>query len=124
MVTGGSTYNNYNPDKGRHSFEMASLVMSIIAMVLLCTGILSIPAGALGILFAILSRRENTPMSSMARTALILSAVSMIFGAMITVASIYTVMTDPTALDEVRELYARYGIEMPELPVIPAEGGS
>ena len=55
MMTGDSPYNNYNPDRGRHSFEIASLVMSIISMVLLCTGILAIPFGALGILFAVLS---------------------------------------------------------------------
>ncbi|MBO6007885.1 MAG: hypothetical protein J6P78_04885, partial [Lachnospiraceae bacterium] len=78
MMTGDSPYNNFNPDKGRHAFETAALVMSIISMVLLCTGILAIPFGALGLLFAILSRKEKEALGRMAVTGAIISVVSMV----------------------------------------------
>lgn len=124
MMTGDSPYNNYNPDRGRHSFEIASLVMSIISMVLLCTGILAIPFGALGILFAVLSRKDKSPLGKVALTGVIISVVSMVTGALITVYAIYTLMTDPSVLEEVSQMYARYGIEMPTYPTFSSKGGS
>ncbi len=123
-MTGDSPYKNYNPDKGRHAFETASLVMSIISMILLCTGILAIPFGALGILFALLSRKDKEPLGKMALTGAILSVISMITGALITAYSVYTLMTDPSVLEEVSRMYARYGIEMPVYPAFPSKGGS
>ena len=123
-MTGDSPYNNFNPDKGRHAFETAALVMSIISMVLLCTGILAIPFGALGLLFALLSRKGKDRLAGIAITGAVISVVSMITGAFITVYSIYTVMTDPSVLEEVSRMYARYGIEMPTIPTFYSEGGS
>ena len=123
-MTGDSPYKNYNPDKGRHAFESASLVMSIISMVLLCTGVLAIPFGALGILFAILSRKGKEPLGKTALTGVIISAISMVTGAFITVYAVYTLMTDPSVLEEVSRMYARYGIEMPAYPTFPSKGGS
>ena len=123
-MTGDSPYNNYNPDRGRHSFEIASIVMGIISMVLLCTGVLAIPFGALGILFALLSRKDKDRLGNIAITGAIISVVSMITGAFITVYSVYTVMTDPSVLEEVSRMYARYGIEMPTIPTFYSEGGS
>ncbi|MBO4608280.1 MAG: hypothetical protein J5696_00255 [Lachnospiraceae bacterium] len=123
-MTGDSPYNNYNPDRGRHSFEIASIVMGIISMVLLCTGVLAIPFGALGVLFALLSRKDKDRLGNIAITGAIISVVSMITGAFITVYSVYTVMTDPSVLEEVSRMYARYGIEMPTIPTFYSEGGS
>jgi len=123
-MTGESPYNNYNPDRGRRSFETASLVMSIISLVLLCTGILAIPFGAMGVLFALLSRKDKEPMGRMALTGAVISVISMVTGAFITAYSVYTVMTDPSVIEEVSRMYARYGIEMPELPTFPTKGGS
>ena len=123
-MTGDSPYNNYNPDRGRHSFEIASIVMGIISMVLLCTGVLAIPFGALGVLFALLSRKDKDRLGNIAITGAIISVVSMITGAFITVYSIYTVMTDPSVLEEVSRMYARYGMEMPTIPTFYGEGGS
>jgi len=123
-MTGDSPYNNFNPDKGRHAFGTAALVMSIISAVLLCTGILAIPFGALGLLFALLSRKEKDSLEKIALTGAIISVISMITGAFITVYSVYTVMTDPSVLEEVSRMYARYGMEMPTIPTFYGEGGS
>ena len=123
-MTGDSAYKNYNPDKGRHSFEVASMVMSIVSMVLLCTGILAIPAGALSIIFALLSRKDKEPLGKMALTGIIVSVVSMVTGAAITAYAIYTLMTDPSILEEVSQMYARYGLEMPTYPTFSSKGGS
>ena len=124
METGRSAYNNYNPDRGRHSFEIASLVMGVMSLILLCTGILSIPAGAMGVLFSILSKKGKNPLSAMARTAMILSLIGMISGAFITVYAVYTVMTDPSVIEEVKQMYARYGMEVPDYFEYLGEGGS
>ncbi len=121
--SGNSTYNSYNPDRGRRSFETASLTFGIISIVLLCTGVLAIPAGALGILFALLSRKGKNPFTGTAIAGLILSCFGMIFGSVITVIAVYSVLTDPTVLDQVREMYARYGMEMPEYPFTTTKGG-
>ncbi|MBO6007933.1 MAG: hypothetical protein J6P78_05155, partial [Lachnospiraceae bacterium] len=71
-----------------------------------------------------LSRKGKEPFEKIALTGAIISVVSMITGAFITVYSLYTVMTDPSVLEEVSRMYARYGMEMPTIPTFYGEGGS
>jgi ABC-type tungstate transport system substrate-binding protein len=124
MEPGSSTYNNYNPDKGRHSFEIASIVMGTLSLVLLCTGVLAIPTGALGIIFCTLSRKRNCPLTTMAKLGLVFSLMGMILGAMVSIVAVYTVMTDPSVLEDVKQMYVRYGMEMPTYLEYFGEGGS
>ncbi len=112
-----STYNSYNPDKGRHSFETASLVMGILSLLLLCTGVLSIPTGALGILFATLSKKGKNPLNASALLGLIFSIIGIAAGTAVSIYAVYMVMTDPSVIEEVRQMYARYGLEMPDYPI-------
>ncbi len=117
MTPNESNYNSYNPDKGRHSFETASMVMGILSLPLLCTGVLSIPAGALGILFSLLSKKGKNPLNPMAVLGMVFSIIGIVAGAAITAYAVYELLTDPSIIEEVRQMYARYGLEMPEYPV-------
>lgn len=79
---GGYYYNQGNvPPK--NNFANASLILGICSLVLLCTGIFSIPLGALGILFAVLSRRAGK-MNPGAKTGCILSLAGLLSGLFIT----------------------------------------
>ena len=117
MNQNNSSYNSYNPDKGRQSFETASLVAGILSLLLLCTGVLSIPAGAMGILFSRLSRKRKNPLSGKATLGLIFSIIGLIAGTLVSAYAVYMVLTDPSVIEEVRQMYARYGLEMPEYPI-------
>ena len=117
MNTGDSAYNNYNSAKGRQAFSTASLVMGIISLVLLCTGVLSIPTGALGILFSSLSKKPGENRSSQSKCGLILSIIGLTAGIMVIAVALYWFYTDPTALEQVQSMYEAYGMEMPEFPM-------
>ena len=117
MNQNSSSYNSYNPDKGRHSFETASLVTGTLSLLLLCTGVLSIPAGAMGILFSRLSKKGKNPLSGKATLGLIFSIIGLIAGTLVSAYAVYMVLTDPSVIEEVRQMYARYGLEMPEYPI-------
>ncbi len=105
MAENDSTYNAYNPDRARNSFGTASLVMGIISTVILCTGVFSIPFGALGILFSLLSRRKGAPFANSALTGLVLSVTGMVLGAALTGFAIYRLLYDPTVWDEINAYY-------------------
>ncbi len=122
MNTGNSVYNNYNPDKGRQAFDIASLVMGIISLVLLCTGVLSIPAGALGVLFSTLGKKPGAERSRNSKFGLILSCIGLIAGILVVTIAIYWFYTDPTAVEQVKSMYESYGMEVPEFMTISGGG--
>ena len=80
-----SYYNQptHSPHKGRGS-EYASLICGLISLTVACTGVLSLPLGALGILFAILTYRSGKKMKPTSKAGIwlscagILSAIAMI----------------------------------------------
>lgn len=91
--------------------SIASMVCGICSLVLCCTGLLSIPAGALGILFALLTRKRGQRMNSMCVAGIWLSCVGLILGIIITVSSIVTVLTDPSYLNMIDQMYQQmYGV--------------
>ena len=123
MNTDNSVYNNYNPDRGRAAFDVASLIMGIISLVLLCTGILSIPAGALGVLFSTLGKKPGTQLSSNSKYRLILSCIGLITGIIVVTIAVYWFLTNPTAVEQVQSMYESYGMEMPDF-LTTSVGGS
>ena len=64
-------------DPKYRGLSIASMVCGICSLVLCCTGLLSIPAGALGILFAMLTRKKGQRMSSMCVAGIWLSCVGL-----------------------------------------------
>ncbi len=77
------------------AFPIASMCFGIASIVMCCTGILPLPLGGLGILFAILSKRKDQPMHSMSTTGITLSCIGIVLGLIILIHAIYLIMTDP-----------------------------
>ncbi|MCR5755732.1 MAG: DUF4190 domain-containing protein [Acetatifactor sp.] len=61
-------------------FSIASFVCGLLSLVLCCMVFFSIPLGALGILFAILSRRSNRQMNLLSKVGIWLSVVGILYG--------------------------------------------
>lgn len=59
------------------AMSMAALVMGILSLLCCCCGYVGVVFGALGIIFALLSR-QNGPMCGRAKTGLILSAIGLV----------------------------------------------
>ena len=106
---------NQMPDPRFRGLSIASMVCGICSLVLCCTGLLSIPAGALGILFALLTRKKGQRMNSMCVAGIWLSCVGLALGIFITVSSIVTVFTDPSYLNMLDQMYQQmYGVGIDE----------
>ena len=75
--------------------------------------IASMVCGALGILFAMLTRKKGQRMSSMCVAGIWLSCVGLALGIFITVSSIVTVFTDPSYMNMLDQMYQQmYGVDM------------
>lgn len=64
------------PAPEKNGMALASLVMGILSLICCCCGYAGIGFGALGIIFALLSRKEE-PMCGQAKTGLILSIIGL-----------------------------------------------
>lgn len=109
---------NYNstPQGNRPSgFAIASLVCGIVAVIACCTGVLSIPTGALGILFAVLTKRKGQSMSGMCVAGIWLSCVGMALGILMTAYSFFMVFNNPVLYEEVNTMFqTMYGMNIEE----------
>ena len=107
--------NGQEIDPRMKGLSIASLVCGICSLVLCCTGLLSIPAGALGILFALLTRKRGQRMNNMCVAGIWLSCVGLALGIFITVSSIVTIFTDPSYLNMLDQMYREmYGVGIDE----------
>lgn len=77
------------------TFASASLFCGTLSLLMCCTGILSVPVGALGILFAVLSKRADRPIHPASKTGIRLSCIGIVLGLAFLAYSIYMVATDP-----------------------------
>ena len=80
----------YQPPNG---FASAALVLGILSLVLCCCCYVSIPLGALSILFAILSKRERQ-MSGRGRAGLCLAIVGLCLTVLFTLSIVITFVKD------------------------------
>lgn len=110
-------YNQISPNNQLNSFAAASLFCGAASLLLCCTGLLSIPIGALGILFAILSKRLDKPMHYMSKTGIALSSAGIILGLLILAYTIFLIATDPqyqqmylNTLQYYNQIYEGYGL--------------
>ncbi len=73
----------------REKLQLASMIAGILSLCFLIFG-LGLPAGALGLVFALLSRGDG-PLEGRAKTGFILSLVGLIIGAVMVISSVYLV---------------------------------
>lgn len=88
-TTNNSSYHNqptHSPYQ-KEGFAIASLICGILAITSFCTGFLSLPLGALGVLFAILSFRTGKKKNYIGKTGVILSCVGMISAVILIISS-------------------------------------
>ncbi|MBE5884473.1 MAG: DUF4190 domain-containing protein [Lachnospiraceae bacterium] len=101
---------------------IVSIILGMFSVTACCLGYLSIPIGALGILFAILSRRLGEKLHTSGFTGLILSLIGLVLGIVMFVFTIYITITDPQfwkyteeVFEQYKETYEEiYGIELEE----------
>lgn len=79
-----------------NKFSSTSCIMGITSLVTMCTGIFSIPLGALGVLFAVLSKKDKK-MDSSAKLGCTLSGIGLFSGLALT---IFVYVTTFTAMFE------------------------
>lgn len=91
----GSSFNNtvnYQQSEP-NGMSTASLVMGIISLVLCCCFYVSIPLGALGILFAILSKGKDQTMCGRSKTGLGLSIAGLVLTILLTIGMLVANLT-------------------------------
>lgn len=104
-------YRQFPPAIRRNPFTIASLVLGISSLLTVCTAILPLPLGALGIIFAVLSYRKGKQMDTMTVTGIATSCVGLFFSLVvfgIAFAMMPAMLRDP----EYRDMLNRYSESM------------
>ena len=101
-----SYYNQPTHRPYGQAFSTASLILGLLSVTIGCCGI-SLPLGALGILFALLVRRKGRRLEGTARTGLTLSVIGFTAGIFLTV---YAFISIPVLMqnDAYRERFNAY----------------
>ena len=108
-------FNSNQINTTSNRFAIASIVCGILSLIACCMGILSVPFGALGIIFAILSKRKGQSMSGMSTVGIWLSCVGMALGILFTIYSFYIVFNNPAMWEEVNRIFESiYGMSIEE----------
>lgn len=96
-------------------FANASMVLGLISVTLSFCG-LSIPLGALGILFAVLCKRKGRKLVGNCRTGLTLSVFGIALGVLALLYMVYLVWNDPAFAEQLNQIsQAAYGMDFKEL---------
>ncbi len=82
-------------------FTIAALICTMLAFLMVLTGLMPIFFGSFAIIFAVLSKGKEMKMNRLARSAVSGSIISILLGIVLTVAAVYTIISDPKA----REIY-------------------
>lgn len=99
----------------RSGFLIASVVCAVLALASSCVIFASMFFAGLSIVFAVLSKGGDVRLSMTGKTAVIVSAASLIFSVFLTVWSVVTVMSDPEMRQSFYEQYEEMtGISLEE----------
>lgn len=113
-----SYYNQPTHRPYGQGFIIASMICGALSVTACCTGILSLPLGALGILFALLTYRRGRKMNSTALTGIVLSTMGIITGISMIIYSFCTLpemMQDPVFRRQVDSMTEQlYGMDFAE----------
>lgn len=117
-ASNSSYYNQPTHRPYGQGFLIASMICGALSVTACCTGIVSLPLGALGILFALLTCRRGKKMSGTALTGIVLSAMGIITGISMTIYSFWTLpemMQDPVFRRQVDSISEQmYGMDFAE----------
>lgn len=113
-----SYYNQPTHTPYDQGFSIASLVMGILSVTLGCCGI-SLPFGALGILFALLCYRKGKSLNSNARFGLCLSIFGCVYGVGMILYTIFVqlpaMLQNPDSLNQLNQIYQTlFGMDFQE----------
>ena len=100
-------------------FSIAAIICGVLSLICCCTGILAIPVGSLGIIFAVLTKRKGSGMPLMSTIGIWLCCVGMALGILLTVYSFMVILSDPAMLEQLMTDYdimfeAMYGMTFEE----------
>ncbi len=116
-ASNSSYYNQPTHTPYDQGFSIASLVMGILSVSLGCCG-MSLPFGALGILFALLCYRKGKRLNGNARFGLYLSIFGCVYGAGVMIYSLLqlpAMLKDPTYVNQLNQLYqSLFGMDFEE----------
>lgn len=101
-----SYYNQPTHTPYDQGFSIAAIVCGLLSITLGCCS-LSLPLGAMGILFAVLCSRKNKPLNSNCRMGLYLSIFGCIYGTVTLTYLIVKNMNDPAFLQQLNQMYER-----------------
>lgn len=108
---------DYRSNRSGNGFAIAAMVLGTCSLLFCCTIYLPIPLGALGCVFAILSKRRGKAMSGAAVAGLITSILSMLCASCIIIASVFTAFTmlRPENRERLDSLFEQtYGMDFEE----------
>ena len=89
-ASNSSYYNQPTHKPYGQGFLTASCLCGFLSVTMCCTGALSLPIGALGILFALLAYRKGKKLASQAVVGIVLSTVGMLSGIALIIYSFVT----------------------------------
>lgn len=117
-ASNSSYYNQPTHRPYGQGFIIASMICGVLSVTACCTGILSLPLGALGILFALLTYRKGKKMNGTALTGIVFSVMGIITGVSMLVYSFYTLpdmMQDPVFRSQIDAITEQmYGMDFAE----------
>lgn len=117
-ASNSSYYNQPTHRPYGQGFIIASMICGILSVTACCTGILSLPLGALGIIFALLTYRKGKRMNGSALTGIMLSTMGIVTGISMLIYSFVTLprmMQDPFFRSQVDSITEQmYGMNFAE----------
>ena len=93
---------------------ISALVMGFLSILMCCTGVFSVVFGALGIIFALLSRNRLKQMSGIAVGGLTTSICGLVLGILLTAYS-YALLNVPALQEQINPMFEQtYGMSFEE----------
>lgn len=113
-----SYYNQPTHRPYGQGFIIASMLCGILSVTACCTGILSLPLGSLGIIFALLTYRKGKRMSGSALTGIMLSTMGIVTGISLFIYAFVTLpqrLQDPVLRNQIDSISQQmYGMDFAE----------
>lgn len=118
-ASNSSYYNQPTHRPYGQTFSIAAAICGLLSITTSCTIVLSLPLGALGILFAMLARRKGKKMSGTCATGLVFSSAGLLFAVVMMIYSLVmlpALMKDETFRNQINTMTERmYGIPFTDL---------